>query len=235
MTSINADNSNESQQQYEQVMNRAKYFLPLYLLVPVMFWLVFHYSGTAMEWKAFGLGALGWVIAFFLRGPLSAIVMKMPKEKATTIIVASSGVFEECVRIAVLLLTSLTFSWSLSIGQGWAAIEVLFVIINLIVMVSLSKRTDDKAIQAKEMLQMQGNMNAHPVWGVIERIFASAFHIGCTLLVAKYPWLVVLLIPLHSFVNLSAIKLSKQSMVQTELLIAVFGIITLTVGILVFQ
>ncbi|MEC0093689.1 YhfC family glutamic-type intramembrane protease [Paenibacillus macquariensis] len=235
MTSINADNSNESQQQYEQVMNRAKYFLPLYLLVPVMFWLVFHYSGTAMEWKAFGLGALGWVIAFFLRGPLSAIVMKMPKEKATTIIVASSGVFEECVRIAVLLLTSLTFSWSLSIGQGWAAIEVLFVIINLIVMISLSKRTDEKSIQAKEMLQMQGNMNAHPVWGVIERIFASAFHIGCTLLVAKYPWLVVLLIPLHSFVNLSAIKLSKQSMVQTELLIAIFGIITLTVGILVFQ
>ncbi|OAB40589.1 hypothetical protein PMSD_01405 [Paenibacillus macquariensis subsp. defensor] len=235
MTSINADNSNESQQQYEQVMNRAKYFLPLYLLVPVMFWLVFHYSGTSMEWKAFGLGALGWVIAFFLRGPLSAIVMKMPKEKATTIIVASSGVFEECVRIAVLLLTSLTFSWSLSMGQGWAAIEVLFVIINLIVMISLSKRTDEKAIQAKEMLQMQGNMNAHPVWGVIERIFASAFHIGCTLLVAKYPWLVVLLIPLHSFVNLSAIKLSKQSMVQTELLIAIFGIITLTVGILVFQ
>jgi len=235
MTSINADNSNESQQQYEQVMNRAKYFLPLYLLVPVMFWLVFHYSGTAMEWKAFGLGALGWVIAFFLRGPLSAIVMKMPKEKATTIIVASSGVFEECVRIAVLLLTSLTFSWSLSVGQGWAAIEVLFVIINLIVMISLSTRTDEKAIQAKEMLQMQGNMNAHPVWGVIERIFASAFHIGCTLLVAKYPWLVVLLIPLHSFVNLSAIKLSKQSMVQTELLIAIFGIITLTVGILVFQ
>jgi hypothetical protein len=235
MTSINADNNNESQQQYEQVMNRAKYFLPLYLLVPVMFWLVFHYSGTAMEWKAFGLGALGWVIAFFLRGPLSAIVMKMPKEKATTIIVASSGVFEECVRIAVLLLTSLTFSWSLSIGQGWAAIEVLFVIINLIVMISLSTRTDEKSIQAKEMLQMQGNMNAHPVWGVIERIFASAFHIGCTLLVAKYPWLVVLLIPLHSFVNLSAIKLSKQSMVQTELLIAVFGIITLAVGILVFQ
>ncbi|OAB47421.1 YhfC family glutamic-type intramembrane protease [Paenibacillus antarcticus] len=235
MASINADNSNESQQQYEQVMNRAKYFLPLYLLVPVMFWLVFHYSGTAMEWKAFGLGALGWVIAFFLRGPLSAIVMKMPKEKATTIIVASSGVFEECVRIAVLLLTSLTFSWSLSIGQGWAAIEVLFVIINLIVMISLSTRTDEKSIQAKEMLQMQGNMNAHPVWGVIERIFASAFHIGCTLLVSKYPWLVVLLIPLHSFVNLSAIKLSKQSMVQTELLIAVFGIITLAVGILVFQ
>lgn len=161
--------------------------------------------------------------------------MKMPKEKATTIIVGSSGVFEECVRIAVLLLTSMTYSWSLSIGQGWAAIEILFVIVNLIVMASLAKRTDEKAVQAKEMLQMQGNLNANPMWGVIERIFASAFHIGCTLLVAKYPWAVVLLIPLHSFVNLAAVKLSKKSLVKTEILLAVIGSITLAVGILVFQ
>jgi hypothetical protein len=34
---------------------------------------------------------------------LSAIVMNMPKEKATKIIVGSSGVFEECVRLAVLM------------------------------------------------------------------------------------------------------------------------------------
>lgn len=235
MIPIQTDNNNETQKQYEMVMNKAKYFLPLYIIVPVMFWLVFHYSGTAMEWKAFGLGALGWVIAFFLRGPLSALVMKMPKEKATTIIAGSSGVFEECVRIAMLLLTSVTFSWSLSLGQGWAAIEVLFVIINLLVMLSLSKRTDEKAVQAKEMLQMQGNMNAHPMWGIIERIFASAFHIGCTLVVAKYPMSVVVLIPLHSFVNLYAMKLAKKSMVRTEVFIAVTGMITLVAGLLVFQ
>jgi hypothetical protein len=216
-------------------VNQAKYFLPVYILVPLAFWAAFHFSGIEMEWQALGLGALGWVIALFLRGPLSAIVMKMPKEKATTIIVGSSGVFEECIRVAVLMLTSMTFSWSVSIGQGWAAVEVLFVMINVIVLVSLAKRTDEKAMQAKEMLKLQGNLSAGPLWGVFERIFASAFHIGCTLLAAKYPWLVVLLIPLHSFVNLTAIKLAKKSIVQTELTIASVGGIVLAAGIIVLH
>jgi hypothetical protein len=69
------------------------------------------------------------------------------------------------------------------------------------------------------------------MWGVIERIIASAFHIGCTLLVAKYPWMVVILIPLHSFMNLSALKLTKKSIVQMELMIASVGTIILVTGI----
>lgn len=150
MTSIIVDERDVTQQQFEKAVHRSKYFLPLFILVPIAFWLAFYYSGTEMEWKAFGLGALGWVIALFLRGPLSAIVRKLPKEKATTILVASSGVFEECVRIAILMLTSMTYAWSLSMGQGWAAVEVLFVMVNVIVLASLAKRTDDKAMQAKK-------------------------------------------------------------------------------------
>jgi hypothetical protein len=235
MTSIIVDERSTLNQQFDKALKKAKYFFPLYILVPAAFWLAFHYSGTEIEWRAFGLGALGWVIALFLRGPLSAIVMKLPKEKATTIVVGSSGVLEECVRIAILMLTSMTYSWSVSIGQGWAAVEVLFVMINVLVMASLAKRTDEKAMQAKEMLKMQGNLSASPMWGVIERVFASAFHIGCTLLAAKYPWLVVLLIPLHSFVNLTAIKLAKKSIVQTELTIASVGGIVLAAGIIVLH
>lgn len=235
MTSIIEDEQDVTQQQFEKAVHKAKYFLPLYMLVPAAFWAAFYYSGTEMEWKAFGLGTLGWGIALFLRGPLSAIVMKLPKEKATTIVVASSGVFEECVRITILLLTSMTYSWSLSLGQGWAAVEVLFTMVNVIALTTLAKRTDEKAMQAKEMLRMQGNLNASPMWGIVERISASAFHIGCTLLVAKYPWTVVLLIPLHSFVNLSAIKLAKKSIVQMELVIASIGMFILALGIIVFH
>jgi hypothetical protein len=175
------------------------------------------------------------VIALFLRGPLSAIVMKMPKEKATTIVVSSSGVFEECVRLGILLLTSLTFSWSLSLGQGWAAVEVLYAMITVIVLVSLAKRTDEKALQAKEMLKLQGNLSASPLWGVFERVFASAIHIGCTLIVAKYPWTVVGLIPLHSSVNLIAVKFAKKSIVAVELTAALVGIILLTVGLSLYK
>jgi hypothetical protein len=229
------DENSTTQEQFAKAVNQAKYFLPFYILVPLAFWAAFHFSGIQMEWRACGLGALGWVIALFLRGPLSAIVMKMPKEKATKIIVGSSGVFEECVRLAVLMLTSMTFSWSVSIGQGWAAVEVLFVMINVIVLVSLAKRTDEKAMQAKEMLKLQGNLSAGPLWGVFERIFASAFHIGCTLIVAKYPWTVVGLIPLHSSVNLVAFKFAKKSVVVVELFIAVIGTVLLAVGLMFFK
>jgi hypothetical protein len=235
MTSIITNVSSTTQEQFTKATKQAKYFLPVYILVPLTFWAAFHFSGIEMEWRAFGFGALGWLIALFLRGPLSAIVMKMPKEKATTIIVGSSGVFEECVRLAVLMFTSMTLSWSVSIGQGWAAVEVLYVMINVIVLASLAKRTDEKAMQAKEMLKMQGNLNASPLWGVLERIFASAFHIGCTLIVAKYNWTVFLLIPLHSSVNLVAVKFTKKSVVVVELFIAVIGTVLFVAGLSIYH
>jgi hypothetical protein len=235
MTSMITNESISTQEQFAKATNQAKYILPVYILVPLAFWAAFHFSGIVMEWQAFGFGALGWVVALFLRGPLSAIVMKMPKEKATTIIIGSSGVFEECVRLAVLMLTSMTFSWSVSIGQGWAAVEALFTMINVIVLISLVKRTDEKAMQAKEMLKLQGNLSAGPMWGVFERIFASAIHIGCTLIVAKYPWAVVLLIPLHSSVNLVALKFIKNSVMAVELFIAVVGTVLLAVGLMGFK
>lgn len=177
--------------------------------------------------------ALGWAIALFLRGPLSVLVMKLPREKANTIIVGSSGVLEESVRVIILLLTSMSFSWALSIGQGWAAVEVLFAVLNVIIVASLAKRTDEKVMQAKEMIHQQGRLNGNPLWGVMERIFASALHIGFTLIVATYPWTVVLLIPIHSFVNLVSVRLAKKSIIQTELMIALVGTIALAIGIMI--
>jgi hypothetical protein len=236
MTTATAVNESlTTQEQFEKAVNKAKYYLPFYILVPLAFWLVFQLSGIEMNWQAFGLGVIGWVIALFLRGPLSAIMMKMPKEKAQMIVVGSSGVFEECVRLVVLLLTGLTFSWSLSLGQGWAAVEVLFVIIHVIVMVSLVKRTDEKSMQAKEMLKIQGNLSSSPVWGIVERVFASALHIGCTLIAAKYPLTVILLIPLHSSVNLMAVKFVKKSVVIMELIAAAVGSIVFLVGLSLFH
>jgi len=53
-------------------------------------------------------------------------------------------------------LTSTSFSWAISLGQGWAAVEVSFTIVNGIVLISLSNKTDEKAMQAKEMIKAQG-------------------------------------------------------------------------------
>jgi len=64
----------------------------------------------------------------------------------------------------------------------------------------------------------------------MERIWASAFHIGAALLLIRSPWLVLLLVPLHSGLNLAAVKLSAKSMKLGHALIAVVGLATLAAG-----
>jgi hypothetical protein len=214
---------------------KALKFLPLYMLVPVMFWALFHSTGYELNWKGFGLGALGWFVALFLRGPLSLLVQKWPPEKAKNVIVGSSGVLEEGVRLILIALTSTSFSWAQSVGQGWAAVEVVFVIVNVIMISTLVNRTDEKAMQAKELLKAQGNIQASPLWGILERIWASSFHIGATLMVAFNPWLVLIVIPLHSGLNLVAVRLAASaSLVITNLFIAAVGLITLAVSLVMY-
>lgn len=218
---------------YEQLSGRAIRSLPAYALVPVAFALAFYAAGYALDWKAFGLGALGWLVALFLRGPVSVIAMKLPQERGKNIVVGSSGVLEEGVRLGLLALASTGASWAVSVGQGWAAVEVLYVMINVVLIASLVKRTDEKAMQAKQFLEAQGTVQAHPFWGVLERIWASAFHIGCTLIVWRYGWSVALLIPLHSALNLIAVRLAaKRSVPAASAFIAVVGVGTLAVGLL---
>src|SRR5690606_25619491 len=147
-------------------------------------------------------------------------------------IVGSSGPLEEIVRLGVLAITSFTVSNAASIGQGWAAIEVLHAIINGFVLITILNRNDEKSQQTKQLLEQQGfPTDVHPIVGVIERISASAFHIGATLLIAYQPWLVIVLIPLHSAINLGAIPLMRRSMLWTQLYVGVVGIVTLTVSI----
>ncbi|RKP51720.1 YhfC family intramembrane metalloprotease [Cohnella endophytica] len=221
-----------SYEAFNQATRRSLLVLPLFILVPFLFGVGFWAAGYVLEWRAFGLGALGWFIALVLRAPLSAIVMKMPQEKAKNIIVASSGILEESARLVLLAVTSVVSSWAVSVGQGWAAVEVLFTIVNIVVIASLVKRTDEKAVQAKQFLESQSTIHASPLWGVLERIWASAFHIGCTLIVAFHPWSVVLLIPLHSSLNWFAVRLAARSVWKSSLFVAVIGVITLLVGIL---
>lgn len=224
----------ETTDPFAGVSQRALKFLPLYLLVPILYWIIFKTMGYELNWTGFGLGALGWTVALFLRGPLSLLVQKWPVERAKNVIVSSSGVLEEGVRLILLVLTSVSFSWAQSVGQGWAAIEVLFVIVNVIMITVLIKRTDEKAMQAKEMLQTQGHIQASPLWGILERIWASAFHIGATLVIAHNAWLVLLMIPLHSGLNLIAVRMAKGSIFRTNILVAGVGLITLAIGLLLF-
>ena len=125
-----------------------------------------------------------------LRNPVALLAKAIPatSKHVTTIVVASSGPCEELVRLAVVLLLGRAFPMALSIGLGWAAIEVVYAIINGFVTLSLFRRDDEKAHQARAMLENMGlakaMLNAPPFMGVVERISASAIQIGFTLLLA---------------------------------------------------
>lgn len=210
---------------------------PLFALVPVAFWLAFVAAGIPMNWGAFGLGALGWWLALMLRGPVALVAKRFGEERANKIMVLASGPSEELVRLGLVALTGATFPWALSLGQGWAAIEVLFTIATLFVQLSIMQRTDEKSRQAREMLETQFQQSmavrGGKFLGVIERVFASATHIGFTLLVAAYPLLVILLVPIHSLFNLAVTNLAKRSIVRAEVLTAVMGTAALLLGLLV--
>lgn len=219
-------------EKFHKAMRRALRFIPLYILVPIAIAICFNLAGYPIEWSAFILGAIGWFVALLLRGPISNFVSKMPKQRGENIIVASSGVLEESIRLILIALSSATTSWALSLGQGWAAVEVLFVIINVLAIWSLRNRTDDQSRIAIESLQARGTLDTNPIWGVLERIWASAFHIGSTLLVAMHPWTVLLLIPIHSGLNWFAARIVKRSVAASNAFVACVGVVILVIGLL---
>ncbi|KUO94880.1 YhfC family intramembrane metalloprotease [Ferroacidibacillus organovorans] len=208
--------------------------IPLYILVPIGFALTFEAMHQSMQWIPFAAGALGWFVALMLRGPIALAIKKAPKNRAVMMMGSVSGPFEELVRLFVLLFLGVGFSSALSIGQGWAAIEVLFTIINGMVIVTVIGRNDEKSIQVKELLESTGNLNQSPLLGIWERIFASAFHIGSTLLLARHLWMVVLLAPIHSILNLAAVNIAKKYAIMAEVFIAIIGTIVLFAGITLF-
>ncbi|EIJ79945.1 hypothetical protein PB1_06257 [Bacillus methanolicus PB1] len=221
-----------SDQSHQKIARKFIYAIPLYLAVPISFGLFFHYGFSSIHWEAFGLGALGWVLALLLRGPVTVFLKGMPKERAMLFVGLSSGPLEEGVRLILLFLTGASFSWALSVGQGWAAIEVLFAVINGLVLINIIQRNDEKAIQVKELLESQGQFHLSPLWGVVERIFASAFHLGVTLLIAKIPLLVLVLLFVHSLFNLAVVWISRKNMFFAQLLIASVGTVLLVFGLI---
>jgi hypothetical protein len=212
----------------------------LMIFVPLAYGLWFYLWGIPLSWGGIGIGALGWTIALLLRNPVALLARAIPSvsKHVTTIVVASSGPCEELVRLGVVLLLGPAFPLALSIGLGWAAIEVVYAIINGFVTLSLFRRDDEKARQARSVLENMGlakaMLNTPPFMGVVERIFASAIQIGFTLLLAWQPLLVILTIPLHSSINFIALILVRRSVVLAELCLALIGTVILLAGLGVF-
>lgn len=182
---------------------------PAYVLVPIALSIAMLGLGADLQPIAVVAGAVGWLVALVLRAPvaLAALNRTGSRERAQPWIVGSSGPLEELVRLAVLLIVGRELDVALSVGLGWAGIEVVYAIVNGFALATLAGRTDPEAEQAKAMLPSQAALEANsPWWGVLERLWASLLHVGFTLIVAAQPILVVLTMIVHSAANLGLIR-----------------------------
>lgn len=197
---------------------------PLYLLSIVPFVFIASWLEIDISMGYVLLGALGWWVALLLRLPFILLIQKcINKQKdVSKYIVALSGPAEESVRLVLLLIIGLTIDNGYSLGFGWAAIEVLYGLVQLFGIVSLNQKTDKKSLEAKEMIAKMGMdktfENSTPFWGALERFSAAAIHISSAVLLVVNPLFIICTAPLHSAVNFMVLKINKGSIMISQLM-----------------
>jgi hypothetical protein len=189
---------------------------------------------TAQEqWSflPFLAGAAGWMFAMVLRIPVALLAKRRDDQR---LLVAASGPAEESVRLAVVLLAASTTWDAALIGFGWATIEIAQTVATGFALVRLSTATDEKSIEAREQMRMLGMDRVSSVHdGVFERAAASAFHVAATLAVFSYPPLVLVLIPVHSMINIGVMAALKRSPNHYRLALGVMLAASVVTGFLV--
>lgn len=219
---------------YEALRRNTVLATPLALLVPVGFALVLSWLGADLAWSTLGFGALGWVGALMLRAPLAAILSQVMRddERVKNIIVGSSGPLEEGVRVLLLVLVGRSFSDAAAIGIGWAAVEVVYTALTGFLTLSLMRRTDPEAMQARQLLEAQGMIRETGPWlGIVERVGATALHLGFTFIVAWNLWAAIGTAIVHSATNLSLIRTFRTKPLATELALLLGGLALFAAGV----
>lgn len=209
---------------------------PFVLLVPIGIAVVILALGNDLRPLAIGAGVGGWVLAYFLRGPVAIFLRSRgDTQLASPWFVAASGPTEELVRLGALLALGRDLDVALSIGLGWAAVECLFTIATGLALGTLLTRGDEGAERVREVLPAppDGFSASSAWWGVFERVWASGLHIAFTLIIAAQPLLVLVTIPVHSAVNLLSLRiLERWGMTRMELLGAGASAALLAVAVL---
>jgi hypothetical protein len=219
-------------------MKRSLVFaVPFVLAVPVVIGIVIAAAGYPIEVWPLVAGAIGWVVALAVRAPVALIGMRVlgDMERLRRFIPWVSGPAEEGVRVVVVLLVGRELGTALWIGFGWAAIEVVYAVINGFALAQLENRTDEEAMQAKAILPPAMLDASAPWWGVLERVFASAIHIGFTLIVAFAPIAFLLTMVVHSLFNVAIVSLVRTRPMWVPMLLGtVVGFAVLLIGLALF-
>lgn len=173
-------------------------------------------AGHRPQPVAWAVGAAGWVVALALRRPATGAAVRLglgPHRPAAALL---SGPVEEVVRLAAVLLACRDAPRALWLGLGWGAAEVAFTIA--------------VAIRRPATVPVGGD-RARLLLGLLERASATAFHVGASLMVFRWPGAVALTAPLHTAANLAGLRLARRRPALAQLLVAAVGVAVLAGGI----
>jgi len=165
---------------------------PVTLLTVLPFGLINAYGyprvgGAGLSWAHVGWGALGWYVALLLRAPVVGIAqaLKLDPKTMQMVAVLASGPCEEGIRAIALWAWpgQHDFHSAFSLGLGWAGIEVVFTVIQALVMINLLGKNDEKSREARQkMIDFVGRDTSQdsPWWACLERVSATMGHIWFT-------------------------------------------------------
>jgi hypothetical protein len=207
---------------------------PLIIAVPLAYGAVFWLAGHPPLLGPLAVGALGWLVALALRAPIALVALRLSgaPQRIQPWLILSSGPLEEGVRVAVVLFVGRDLSTALWIGLGWAAVEVLYSIVNGVVVAQLAQRTDPEAEAARALLPPAALAPSAPLWGIVERTFATALHVGFTLIVAAMPLAAIATAIVHSAVNVTFLALLRRLSMATVMASGVVvGAVAMIVGL----
>lgn len=175
------------------------------------------------------LGALGWFVALAARLPALGSASRLhDARRRDTITAAASGVTDEVVRLALVLVAVGSVESALWAGLGWALAQLVF-----IAATELTTFSRPLGPQATEQLRAQGGFaGTHPVHSGIRGLTTMAFHLGATLLLTSGHWWVLVTAPAHAAVNLGFARQAGKRLVPVELFGATVGAVLLLAGLL---
>lgn len=192
---------------------------------------------SEFEIKMALFGALGWWLALILRAPIILILKsrKLQDSLMQKIVVGISGPTEEIVRYLLLLWMGLSLDNVFSLAIGWAGIEVIYGIIQVILLGNLESKTDEKAIEAKVLMKQMGMDKtmapSTPFWGALERYSAGLIHLAFSLFLLIDPLVLLVTIPAHSLVNYFVVKMNKQSLAKSQIGLLFISLVLVGLGL----
>ena len=213
---------------------------PIALALPVVAAVVLTVAGFGWDIVGIVVGAVGWNLALLLRGPVAWFLKRRGDDQlASPWFVAASGPTEELVRLGAVLLLGRDLETAISIGFGWAAIEVLYSVVQGLALATLMERDDPEAERIRALIPAPTATLITPVapWlGIVERVWASALHLGFTVMLAAQPLLVLLTIPAHSATNLVLLRATERlGLARVQLLGMAWGALVVLAAVLVWS